>query len=189
MSRIKDSSLLVLPECTVSSLADAVTSGCVPVTGFRVILIHVGTFDITPRHQNLPGSRLKSISTIQADYSRLLHTVRSLNAGCTIIFSAILPRPFDHPTSWFRVQRVNEVLCDVCESISDKRVLYNPTFKWFSKHGNPVTGYFSEDMFQLEGSGCSRLTQAWQMALSDHNVSRGNHWRRRRVTTKRKVAP
>ena len=97
------------------------------------------------------------------------------------IVSAILPRPVNHALTWFRVEQVNDLLRELCDC--SPKLLFNPTYTFFVKHGLPQEQYFSTgDRLHLSGAGVIRLRQAFQQALSWTNIAKGNHSRQSKVT-------
>ena len=178
---IRGTTLVALPGFTIRRLTDHIAFGRVQVSEVSALLIHVGTNDIPASRSAVPGGAVKSFSVLQAEYKALLDVVRAHNSQCPIIVSAILPRPVDHALTWFRVEQVNDRLRELCDC--SPKLLFNPTYTFFVKHGLPQEQYFSTgDRLHLSGAGVIRLRQAFQQALSWTNIAKGNHSRLSKVT-------
>ena len=174
---IRNTEVVALPGYTISGMADRIAFGKVEVSDVAALLIHVGTNDIPPLSAPL-GQQVKSFQAIKAEYKALIDVVRSFNPHCYIVMSAIIPRPVDHVLTWYRVQRVNDGLRELCEL--SPRLIFNPTYKFFVKCGQPQEQYYSQrDRLHLRGAGVLRLRQAFQQALAPKNLATLRHWRRR----------
>ena len=139
----------------------------------------MGTNDIPPRKDRFTGKvHTQSINQVVQSYKHMISTIRRYNSHCEIVVSDIIPRPVDFVKSHYRVMQVNEGLQQMCEA--SQKLIFNPTHKFFMKRGQPVTSYYSEsDRLHLRGAGVMRLQQAFQQALSDVNLAKANHWRRK----------
>ena len=179
LTGIKGTTVVPFPGYTVGQLADAISCGRVQVAGAQAILIHVGTNNIPPLRRPAPGQPpLMSIDAVVREFRELIRTVRQFNPTCPLVMSAILPRPVDHLHTWYRVEQINAGLKNFCDPL--KQVFFNPTYRFFIKFGRPVEDYYAQrDKLHLSGSGLLRLQQAFQQALSDANLTKGNHWRRK----------
>ena len=179
VTRVKNAKLQALPGYTISRTADSIAFGNISVSGYKAILVHMGTNDIPPKKDRFTGKQsIQPINHVVDAYRHLVQVIRRYNAHCQIVVSAIIPRPVDFLVSAYRVQKVNEGLQQLCEN--KHKMIFNPTHKFFFKRGLPVRGYYSEsDKLHLRGSGVMRLQQAFQQALSDVNLVKANHWRRK----------
>ena len=175
MTVIRNTEVVALPGYTISGMADRITFGKVEVPGVAALLIHVRTNDIPPLSAPL-GHQVKSFQAIKAEYKALIDVVRSFNPHCYIVMSAIIPCPVDHVLTWYRVQRVNDGLRELSEL--SPRLIFNPTYKFFVKCGQPQEQYYTQrDRLHLRGAGVLRLRQAFQQALAPKNLAALRHWR------------
>ena len=179
VSRVRNTRVHALPGYTIARTTDAIVFGNIQVSHFKAILIHMGTNDIPAKRDRHSGRQsVQPIKQVVRAYKAMIDVIRRSNPGCKIVVSAIIPRPVDFPTSKYRVERVNQGLQQLCESSS--RLIFNPTHKFFLKKGLPVLDYYApSDRLHLRGAGVARLQQAFQQALSDVNLAKENHWRRR----------
>lgn len=180
VSKVKNTHLQALPGYTIARTIDAIAFGNIGVSEYEAILVHMGTNDIPPKKDRFTGKiTTQPIKQVVDLYNQLISTIRRFNPQCYIVVSGIIPRPVDFAVSHYRVTQVNQGLQSLCEA--KQKLIFNPTQKFFIKHGQPVVTYYSEsDRLHLRGSGVIRLQQAFQQALSDINLRKGNHWRRSR---------
>ena len=179
VSKVKNTRVQALPGYTIARTTDSIVFGNIQVSHYKAILIHMGTNDIPARRDRHSGKHMvQPIKQVVMAYKSMIDVIRRSNAGCKIVVSAIIPRPVDFPTSKYRVDRVNQGLQQLCES--SHKLIFNPTHKFFVKKGLPVLDYYApSDRLHLRGAGVARLQQAFQQALSDVNLAKENHWRRK----------
>ena len=152
MTGIRNTEVVALPGYTISGMADPIAFGKVEVSDVAALLIHVGTNDIPPLSAPL-GHQVKSFQAIKAEYNALIDVVRSFNPHCYIVMSAIIPRPVDHVLTWYRVQRVNDGLRELCEL--SPRLIFNPTYKFLLSVASPRSSIIPKGIVYIsEGLVC-----------------------------------
>lgn len=199
---IKDTELSIHRGADFQRLTNKISnnSKTVNVKGFKYILVHLGTNSVASlvHHNNMrlqeiratgfPDRPLLGPAHIFTDFKCLIHKIWEVNPDCTIIFSAILPRPCDHQITYDIVKEVNALIRDHClESSDSAKLIYNPTFLRFQHALQPKTDcYNMRDGLHLSKKGVEELTQAFQIALSDKNLQCRSHCFRGPKSRKRK---
>ena len=157
-------------------------------------MFHVGTNDIDrmmrhnadiDRQYQRTGQSLRTkitVSQIAQSYKQLIHITRQRNSNCKILCSAILPRLKDYQQSEPLIKEFNSMIQQYC--CKTKSVIFLPSYKWLCYYGKPVAGYYAvRDGLHLSDAGTARLMQSFQQALSDVNLARELHWRRKPAST------
>ena len=167
------------PGYTLARISDLIAFGQVNVKNYSAILLHFGTNDIPPTwDKHHKKHMVKSIDAVVQEYKSLVQLIRRDNSQAYIVLSAIIPRPIDHAKTKLRVEAINNKVQQWC--CTQNRLIFQPTYKFFIKAGSPVLSYFSpSDRLHLRGAGIKRLQQCMQQALSEKNLAKANHWRRK----------
>ena len=96
--------VLSFPGVNIDRLFWKIKLGKVNLSHYKVIVLHVGTNDLT-------GS---SVEEIVSSYSRLLDLVRSLNKAATVGVSSNIPKPCEPEKENLRIVQLNRELKKVC---------------------------------------------------------------------------
>lgn len=178
---IRDCEIFSKKGRSFSSMGDLIINNNVNVRNRSAILIALGTIDISEslerqeeRHREMRQFGWASKPPITVDhivesFKALIYIIRQRNRVAKLLFSGILPRPFDYNPSEAFVRQVNRKIESVCV---DYGMIFSYTYMWFDKGGLPVKGYFAQnDNFHLSDVGSGRLGQALGMALADSNLA------------------
>lgn len=188
VTNIKSTQIQPYPGINIDRLKDRIAFRDIKVTGYKAILLHVGTNDVPPYRDHRSQQCITStIDSVVSNYSHLISVIRRYNSNCIIIISAIIHRPVDFVQTHFRVKAINQGLQRLCENSSN--LIFNPTYKFFLHKGQPESQYYARDRLHLKGHGVLRIQQAFQQALSDTNLRKANHWRRSSTKGKAKGRP
>lgn len=139
------------------------------ISGYKKIVFHLGTNNLVSRD---PFTKLLNYSEYSADsikqlYRQLCDKIHSVNPNCTILVSAILPRPCDHNITWSRIAEINSFLEATfshhfipshCHFIvnSDVDKNYNVTI---------LEEYYHPDGLHLVEKGRDRLAEVFRKSL------------------------
>ena len=157
---------------TFTNVTDSIYNRTILIGGVRVVVIHMGTNSIDYRVWGRGGAGKweNQLEAIKGEVSSLFRAIRSFNATCFIIFSAVLPRKCDWQHTVALYRGVNSFLKAFCKA---KNCGFMPTYSSFIFKSGPCKGCPMGHLFarldkglHLNLSGRHILTERFRMALS-----------------------
>ena len=196
---IKNTTLSINRGINLKRTAKDIASGSIKVAGYDHILVHVGTNTVSDilRSNRMraneiywtgrPDRPLLGANDALNDFKETVSSIRQYNTTGSIIFSGIISRLCDLEESESLVVEVNRLIREYC-CVTEK-LLFTPTYAHFVKNGRPITDlYDPNDYLHVSRRGNDVLTHAFQIALSNTNITKNALCKRLRTQLTRNFA-
>ncbi len=186
---VKNTGVAPFPGKKAADIIQKVQNNTLNIHGYKAILWHFGTNDIYeilfgPWHLRRSQQRFQqvwpSVQDVKNIFTTLMDCVREQNREGKMLWSAILPRVEQLQQTQSVIDQINDHIQMQC--CRRKGFIYVQTYKHFiDKHSKlPVRTYFGVvDWLHPSAAGVFRLKRCFQQALSDKNLAKECHWKRR----------
>lgn len=171
------------PGCTVTRLADKISTGQLNIDKYKYITLIIGTNDLGPKSiwnfykkekklgrsgLNLPIHHQTPIPVLLNAYQHLIAVIRKRNPTCILITFGILPRPYDHLRNKRHHTDTNRQLSKLCE---ENKLIFVKTSNSYLKFGIPVSDLFCDGL-HLSIKGNRQLNKLISNTINIHRAQR-----------------
>lgn len=156
LGRMHRMTVHIMGNARIENVTHAVTTDCINVRGFSIIIIHVGT-------NNLATDDVKYMI---CKYQQLLNAIKMRNRRAIIAISSVLPRPVDFARSRGKSTMLNKELTHLCMLPAlTHSLFFIPSFRPFIKDAQPVNEYYGKDGIHLSHDGVQVLRKFFMNAF------------------------